>query len=346
MNYFEPSPDRARECRAAMERALWTSVRPFLAEPVTTAPDRLELPPMPSRARALDFGAYFDLALPYPGAAPLPESVKHEARTFLASRFDEAFAETDHGEAAASPALPAISNLSPACFTDEQIGRLSRWWDIEPENAMSLTGVADFELARARGLIETAFARLHDCAPELFEEICTIIGEIVIARPDGSHRASFGGVSSFALWGAIAINFDCTNDWPTCFRSVVHEAAHNLLFGIARNEPLVADDPAIRRPSPLRDDARPLDGTFHAAFVSARECLALDRLLICHERHGTLTPTEVRAVEEMLENSVISFWNCVEVVRRDANPTLLGEQILAECEVWMRANFALELEER
>lgn len=276
----------------------------------------------------------------------MPESVKQEARTFLASKLDEAFAESARDEAAASPALPAISNLSSACYPDEQIRRFARWWDIEPENAMGLTGIADAELARARDLIETAFARLHDCAPELCEEICTIIGEIVVARPDGSQRANFGGVSSFALWGAIALNFDFFEDWPTCLRSVVHEAAHNLLFGLARNEPLVADDPSIRRPSPLRVDARPLDGIYHAAFVSARESLALDRLLSFNERHGGLSAAEVQVAEDMLECSVIAFWNCVEAVRRDGNPTALGEQILTECEQWMTANFALAFEEQ
>ncbi len=48
----------------------------------------------------------------------------------------------------------------------------------------------------------------------------------------------------------------------------------------------------------------------------------------------------------MLESGVVSFWNCVDAVRRDASLTSLGEEILAECESWMRQNFALALEEQ
>jgi hypothetical protein len=327
-----------------MDEALWSSARSILGAPDAAAESQAGVPPPPSKTSALDYGAYFDLALPYPSGELLAESVKHEARAYLASRLDSAASDRATDSARALSAPPLISNLSPAFYSPEQIGRFSRWWDIEPENAMGMTDVADSEFARVRHLIETAFARLRDCAPELFEEICTIISEIVVARSDGSQRGEFGGVSSFALWGAIAINFELADDWPTCLRSVVHEAAHNLLFGLARSEPLVADDPAIRRPSPLRQDPRPLDGIFHAAFVSARESLALDSLLIHNERHDRLTQPEVQAVEAMLENSVISFWNCVEVVRHDASLTPLGEQILEECETWMRANFALALQ--
>lgn len=346
MNYFEPSAERARQCREAMERALWTSVRPFLALPDGAAPEVPDSSSLPARARALDYGAYFDLALPYPGEAPVPESVKQEARAYLAARLDQAAAEAGPIEAATSPALPFIANLSTRFYSDDQIRRLSRWWDIEPENAMGLTGIAEAELEKARRLIETAFAHLHDCAPELCEEICTIVSEIVVARPDGSQRADFGGVSSFALWGAIALNFDYFEDWPTCLRSVVHEAAHNLLFGLARNGPLVADDPSVRRLSPLREQPRPLDGIYHAAFVSARESLALDNLLSFHERHGNLSATDVRISQDLLESSVIAFWNCVETVRDEATLTPLGEQILSECESWMRANFVLAIEDR
>jgi len=44
----------------------------------------------------------------------------------------------------------------------------------------------------------------------------------------------------------------------------------------------------------------------------------------------------------MLQASVLSFWDCTEVLRAEAQISPLGEAILAECEDYMRAHFAIE----
>ena len=68
-------------------------------------------------------------------------------------------------------------------------------------------------------------------------------------------------------------------DWWQYIPRLIHEYSHNLLFGIARNEPLVFNDPEERDESPLRQDLRPMDGIYHALFVSAREALAMRAIL-------------------------------------------------------------------
>lgn len=152
----------------------------------------------------------------------------------------------------------------------------------------------------------------------------------------------FGGATSFALWGAMAINADAHASWLHYYQTLVHEAAHGLLFALARNEPLVLGDPGEKFGSPLRDDLRPMDGIFHAGFVSARESLALDLLLCRHERDDCLTAEEADLAAGLLEGSVLAFWDCVATLSGQGRLSGLGEAILAECEAFMDGNFAIE----
>ncbi len=342
MTCFEPSAARGLECRRAMDAALWSSVRGLLAQSLAeetstgvaraVADDTIPTHP-------LDYGAYFDLVLTPPGAGDLPEAVTDLSAGHLLERLTRPGAAPPDG---AREGLPRITNLAEAAYTPTEIERFRRWWDIEPENAMGLTGVTDAEFDIARRGIVTAFDRLRDAAPELHGEILATISDIVITRPDGSHKMDFGAVSSFSLWGGFAINVAEHAGWPHYYRTLVHEAGHNLLFGIARDGPLVEDAPEERFFSPLREQLRPMDGIYHAAFVSARESLAFDRLLCRHEARACLAEDEVAALSVLLEASVIAFWECAEEVRQNAHLTPLGQAILEECEAYMRASFAVE----
>ena len=61
--------------------------------------------------------------------------------------------------------------------------------------------------------------------------------------------------------------------------TLAHEAAHSLLFGIQISGPLVLNPDDARFASPLRVDLRPMDGVYHATFVSARMHFAMQELL-------------------------------------------------------------------
>ena len=85
-----------------------------------------------------------------------------------------------------------------------------------------------------------------------------------------------------------------------------------------------------------------MDGIFHAAYVSAREALAFEALLVHNEKTGGLNPEDVQILGDLLEMSVLAFWDCIETLRREGQLTGLGERVLADCEAWMTANFAVE----
>lgn len=334
-SYLEPDRDRALALRHDMDAALSHSAASVVFAPdASTGSAAGPAAAFDGGTVSQDYGAYFDLVLQ-------PESAfaQHaEAREYLRQRMAGG-GSAPRGSGANDPAITTLSSLY---YTPSQVERFTRWWDIEPDNAMALTAVAPEALALARERIERAFAFLALACPELREEIRVLIREIVIARPDGSHRVDFGGASSFTLFGAIALNADAHDGWPRYYQSIVHESAHTLLFAIAREEPLVLNDPDETFGSPLRDDLRPMDGLFHAAFVSVREAMALDALLCRHERVPCLTDAEAEEVSALLDGSVLAFWECAETLERDGRLSVLGRDILDECRSVMERNFALE----
>ena len=81
------------------------------------------------------------------------------------------------------------------------------------------------------------------------------------------------------LWGGIIINADRKDGPLGMVQMLVHESAHNLLFGYAVDGHLVENDEEERYSSPLRPDPRPVEGIYHATFVVARMFMAVKSLL-------------------------------------------------------------------
>jgi HEXXH motif-containing protein len=346
VTHFSPSVERAHECREAMDESLWSSIRDLLPEltdgQVTSgqvtgqSADSGSSAQPPEATNLLDYAAYFDLAL----AASAPVDVTVEAKSRAIEHLQNRLRVAARSSANSAP--PRVTNYSEEEYTVHQLDQMRRWWDIEPANRMAMTRATDDEFARTRSQIEVAMDLLREAAPELHQEIEIIVRDIILSRPDGTNLINYSGASSFALWGGLTINAETQREWAQLYRQIVHEAGHNLLFGIARDQPLVMDDPSERRPSPIRADPRPMDGIFHAAFVSAREAYAFEALLSRHDETSCLSSEDAVILDDLLELSVLAFWNAVETLREEARLTALGEAVLADCEAYMSAQFAVE----
>lgn len=220
----------------------------------------------------------------------------------------------------------AITQLSHDFYSPEEILCLNEWLDMEPDNSIELSALSADQFLRAQTDILKAFDFIYRYLPDFYGEMQETTREIILAKPSGRQQMTFGGVSSFALWGALCLNVEAHQDWRKYIPSLIHECSHNTLFAKAMHGPLVNNDPEVRYFSPLREAMRPMDGIFHAAFVSAREALAarmaLHQIPIDDEDdlNKFFRSVEIRSRE--------SFEDCLCIIRKDAQLSELGLEIL------------------
>lgn len=287
----------------------------------------------------LAFGAYFDLMVSSPEGA---DGASQTAQAWLRRRFlgDDDLKALHQVLAEAGP--PRVGTLTLLHYSEPEIACWRRWLDTEPDNAMVLMGLDEASLQAEAEKIEKALRFLARCAPELSAELTVLTREVLVARPGGGRRLEFRGASSFALWGAIAVNQQAHPNWWNYVSTLVHETAHSLLFARARDEPLVLNDPEARYQSPLRADARPMDGIFHAAFVSAREACALDQCLAFLDEQPDAESKALGAIfEAQLNCSVCAFWDCCDQISAHGQLSALGQQILDEATAFVSEQFTV-----
>ncbi len=341
-SHFQPSAERAAAVNQSMAQSLrhslYHQLQALQALPAAStgglagAANLTE--PLPA-----DYLAWFDLL-----AAHSAQGVPHGLSAVEAIRRANAtLARLTLPSGTTQPSALAtcrITTLAPPHYVNDDIAALLRWWDTEPDNAMDLQAVTPDERDAAIPLIQRALHTLRQSAPALADEWRALVCEVVLAQPGNQHRLSFNGVSSFAAWGAIGINLPAHTHWTHFLKTLVHEAGHLMLFGIAREQALVTNDPADRQASPLRFDPRPMDGIFHAAYVSAREALAFDACLNWMESpEGLKDDDATTQLENQLEDSVLAFWECCEPLQHYGQLTQLGQAVLCDCQKYMKEAF-------
>lgn len=176
-----------------------------------------------------------------------------------------------------------------------------------------------------RAQIKGAFALLDAGDPVLAAEIRALLRQIILAA--GSLDKSvmtFDGASSFMLWGAIIINANRQDGDLEMVQMLAHESAHNLLFGLSADGELVQNTADELYSSPLRKDPRPMDGIYHATFVTARMHRAVKQLL----DSGTLSAPDREKALKDLEINTRLFKQGFETVRQHARLSPLGATIM------------------
>lgn len=252
------------------------------------------------------FGIYYDLVLAL-------ERDEREAAQQLSS------------ELLALPVpAPTIRLRSLSDLDATQRDRYCRQVDTDPETVMRIEPPPEAMTRHCRWRIEEALQLLQQGYPELAQELNAILREVVIAvSPELDPAIEFDGASSFLLWGSIALNARGHETRLDTLEALVHESAHCLLFGLSHTERLLENDQRARYASPLRIDPRPLDGIFHATFVTARVHHALDTLL----RRGALQGAEVAQAERSLAEYSAAFADGAATLERHAALTTLGRDV-------------------
>jgi hypothetical protein len=144
------------------------------------------------------------------------------------------------------------------------------------------------ELAAFQRQFASVLELMRQATPELVAELQAMISELILVAGPKDAKLHFDGGSSYQLWGALFINAVRHKTRIDVIDSIAHESAHSRLFGLCTEEAPVTNPDEEAHPSPLRREKRPMDGVYHATFVSARMHWAMARLIAS----GLLTEEE------------------------------------------------------
>jgi hypothetical protein len=222
-------------------------------------------------------------------------------------------------------------------LTDEYLGlgnsaRYTRWADMDPETPMHLHPLTSDQFTRIAAITRDALALMDAGAPDVSGEIRSLLAEIVFASGGVGDNLVFHGISSFYLWGTVVLNAEGHQTAVEVAQTLAHESSHMHLFAVALDSPLVRNPDEERYHSPLRLDLRPMDGIFHATYVTARMHYVLSRLLAS----GILSPAQVEQAQAASANHVKSFRQGYEEVCSHGQLTELGQGLLASAHDYMR----------
>ena len=212
--------------------------------------------------------------------------------------------------------------------------RYARFIDTDPSLKLDIFPTSRPAADRCREQIRGALALMDAGAPDLAAEIRALLREIMLgAGADDPKAIVFDGASAFMLWGAIIINANRSDGDLEMAQMLAHESAHNLLFGLSADESLVDNSPEELFTSPLRPDPRPMDGIYHATYVTARMHWAVQRLLAS----GTLPPALHAKALKDLETNKRLFNQGIETVSRYARLSDLGAAVMQGAREHMRS---------
>ena len=181
------------------------------------------------------------------------------------------------------------------------------------------------EALACRKHIAEALELLHAGDPLLAGEISELVREITLASGSTEKTAyTFDGSSSFMMWGGILLNARRTGGALEMAQMLAHESAHNLLFGMTTEEPLTLNNDEERYKSPLRVDPRPMEGIYHATYVSGRMYRCVKTLL----ESGTLDPAQQEQAEKDLLINAKCFRDGWQVVHEHGRLSRLGGELI------------------
>jgi hypothetical protein len=221
-------------------------------------------------------------------------------------------------------------------LNDEDLGsgnsvRYKRWADADPENPLRLAPLSPDRYRQMVATTNDALSLMHASSPEVSGEICSLLTEVIFASGGVGDELLFHGISSFYLWGTIFLNGDGHRTVLEVAQTLAHESSHMHLFAVAVDGPLVQNPDEDRYQSPLRMDPRPMDGIFHATYVSARMHYVLSSLL----SSGALSHELVEEADHSLARHVRAFREGYLVISTHANLTKLGQDLLSRSHGYM-----------
>lgn len=245
---------------------------------------------------------------------------------------DVAGAIAAYGDLArAAQAGPADGIVAWGDLDTDRRDLIARHVNGDPSTRVLLSAPSASSVAAGKAAIGAGLDLFDACAPEIAAEIRATVREIVLVSGSVNEGDGFDGATAFSLWGALLLNADGHATRMEAVDGLSHETAHAVLLGRSLGHPFVDNPEGERHASPLRAESRPLDGIFHATFVSARMHYAHGRVL----RSGALTEAERADSESRLEECRTAFLSGSRTLRGHARLTALGHAHLSAASLYM-----------
>jgi hypothetical protein len=207
---------------------------------------------------------------------------------------------------------------------DSKARRCLAYVNVDPTTRVRFSALSLSSFDDARRLAEEAFEVLERVAPEISAEIRSLVTEIIFVAGAPDNPQDFDGATSFFSSGALFLNADAHKSIIAMIDGLTHESAHAHLFSLSLGEAFVSNPDDELHGSPLRRDPRPLDGTFHATYVSARMHYALHRVI----KGGVLSRRQLSEARKALAASATAFCDGLETLINFASLTSLGHQVM------------------
>ena len=118
--------------------------------------------------------------------------------------------------------------------------------------------------------------------------------------------------------------------------TLIHESSHLKLFSAYLDDEIVLNDPNEVYSSPLRREARPMNGIYHAAFVLARMVSFMHNLRTTGQA-GAVIGTGLAALDSRINGAVQGFEAAYDVISSQGQLTSLGRTIIEEAAVGVAA---------
>lgn len=189
------------------------------------------------------------------------------------------------------------------------------------------------ESKQTKASVLKALSLMHDTVPAMANEFTAIVIEVILAAASKQPNAyRFDGASSYMLWGALVLSVDDEKTDLEMMETLAHESAHSFLFGLTIKEPLTFNDENERYNSPLRRDPRPMDGIYHATFVSARMHFAMNEA----RKSGLLNDAQQKECIEYLAASNKAFYDGYNVVTQQGELSPTGQEVMDNAHDYMK----------
>ena len=182
-------------------------------------------------------------------------------------------------------------------------------------------------------LLEQGFALAQEGIPEMHDELRAIVHEVLLARAPTDDKMEFDGASHYQFWGLLMLNPKHHRTPLAVVEVLAHEASHSLLFGMTIEEPLVLNPDEELYKSPLRVDPRPMDGIYHATYVSARMAWAMEAMAAS----GCLDAGDRAMALEMAAKDRSNYKQGLGVIDEHGRLSDTGKTILDAARDWIAA---------